>query len=222
MTNYLRPDELATNSEIERAKRRTGEIRSSLETASSIGATGLGLTAAKNLGSKIVPFLNEFITPDLALKGIKKVAPQVGKFLDQGLKQGLNLKDGLNFLKENFSKQTENKAPDQRNILEQYSPELFSFVKDLVGKGQNPIVAALQATENKQFKNIIKKIESDHKTPFSSIIQSIFGGGQEVQQKLPKQDQQVNQPQQPQQNQPGPGQQALMQELQRIRQLRGG
>ncbi len=237
----LRPDEQAANAEIERAQSRDRTLKSGLKTAAStaLAVGGTSLALGGKLGSKIMPFLNEYIPADLAMKGINKVSPRLGEFLKKGISKGLNLKDGLDFIKENIG--TQEKAKEQRNILEQYSPELHEFIKGHVQKGKAPLEAAALATigeEGKKFKGVIKKLVKDHKTSWSSIIQSIFGSEGNRQESLNKFNQKIKQPgmldqeaerfqneygqQQQQQEQGGQGQKALMAILQKIQQTRGG
>lgn len=52
---------------------------------------------------KLIPFLDEYIPEDLALKGISKVSPKIGSFLKKGLSKGLPLAGGLQFLRSQFS-----------------------------------------------------------------------------------------------------------------------
>lgn len=200
MTSYLRPDEEATYSEIERNK---GGLSKSIKTAANIGLTATGL----GISSKIAPFLSPLIPKDLALKGISKLSPKLGDFLKKGLEQGLNLGDGLDFIKDNMGGKQNTPEPTKQNgnIIEQYDPELFTYIKDRIGKGIPILQAGEKAKDHPRFANAIKKLEKDHKTPWASILQSVFGGqGQE----------------QPQQ-QGGQGQQALMAILQQVQQARG-
>src|SRR5882757_5779361 len=137
MTNYLRPDEQATNSEIDSSRRRDDRLKGGLKTAAktAIGIGAPAFAAYKGLGSKILPFLNEYIPVDLAMKGISKLSPELGNFLKRGMKDGLNVKDGLNYIKENLSQSNE-PAKDKRNIIEQEAPELHQFVMDQIKQGR--------------------------------------------------------------------------------------
>src|SRR6266478_2673500 len=117
MKMVLRPDEEANIKETERDKR----FRSTL---SSIGKTGVGLATglgATSLSSRLLPFLSEHIPLDLAMKGINKLSPKLGKFLKEGQSMGLDVKKGLDFIKEKVG------PKEKRNIIEQYSPELHNF-----------------------------------------------------------------------------------------------
>lgn len=223
MNEYQRPDEKAAQSEIERAKKLNKVGKTVAGAAIGLGTAAIGgpgiASMASGLSSRLLPLLNKYITPDLAVKGISKVSPKLGEFLKKGMASGLPIKEGLDFLKGEMTKgqPQEQKAPDQRNIIEQYSPELHQFLKDEITKGRPPIEAGALAQSQDKFKNIIKKLSQDHKTDFSSILQSIYGSGQQG----------SSQPQQPQQQsqqsqQPGQGQQALMSILQKIQQARGG
>jgi hypothetical protein len=209
MTNYLRPDEMATQSEIKKAKGRTDELRSGVETAASFGTAALG----GKVVSKILPFLSQYIPEDLAFKGINKVMPGLGNFLKNGMKQGLSLKSGLDFLKEEIGKKSEQPKED-RNIIQQYSPELHQFIDQEVKKGRSPLEAG--ALARNKFGQIIDKITKDHKTEWSNILESVYGGQGQAQ---PSQTTQTTQ--QPQSGQGGPGQQALMAILQKINQGMG-
>jgi hypothetical protein len=203
----MRPDEIASEDESERNRRLEGRIAGGFKTAAKIGIGATGLGAA----SKIAPFLSELIPVDLAMKGINKLAPKVGQFLKKGQEMGLNIKEGLDFLKKNMG--GNEKPPEQKSIISQYSPELNQFIEEHIKKGRQPLEAGALAQLDPKFMKIIKKMEADHKTPFSSILQATFGGAQQ-----PRQQQQA----QPQQQQGGgPGQQALMAILQKINQGKG-
>ena len=228
--NHLRPDEKAAQSEISRYKENKETIKKGAKTALNIGLSATGLGAGGKLASKILPFLSEFIPPELAMKGINKFSPKLGKFLDQGMKMGLDVKEGLNFIKGKMqpSKESATEQPkENRNIIEQYSPALNQFMMQQIQSGRSPIEAGALAENDKKYSDVIKKMKKDHKSDWSSIIQSIFGTGQTAQ---PQQSQSSlqGQNQQPQgqqgqqgQQQIGAGQQALMAMLDKINQRLG-
>ncbi len=210
--NYLRPDEKASQADIEKSRKSDDLLKKGAKTAANLG---LAVSGA-GIASKIAPFLSKYITPDLALKGISKLSPKVGDFLKRGMEAGLNVQDGLDFVKEQIS----NSAVDQRNIIEQYDPELNTYLKNYVDKGMSPLEAGKKAIRHDRFAKAIKQMEKDHKAPWTSIIESIFGRGDKAQQVTQQPIQQQQEPQ-PQQQQPGQGQQALMAILQKIQQTRG-
>lgn len=119
---------------------------------------------------------------------------QQKKSLAQGLQEDLDKQYG--------------KQPNQQNIIQQYSPELFQLLKSQVQAGSSPVKAATEAAQSGKFAQVIKQMQNDHKIGFGQIVQSIFGNEQA-------------QPQQQGQQQPGKGQQALMQSMQQLTQLLG-
>ena len=190
----LRSDEAANQAQIERDKKYRGNIKKAAATV----ATTAGTAAAvgSGLASKVMPFFNQYIPTALAIKGINKVSPQLGSFLKKGQDMGLNVEEGMNFIKDKLSKgEKQRPANQERNIIEQYSPELHQFIKERVGKGDTPIAAGLAARTSKKFDDAITKLTKDHKSPWSSIVESVFGNGQTAQptqQQNPQQSQ--NQP----------------------------
>lgn len=101
---------------------------------------------------------------------------------------------------------------EDRNIIEQESPELYQFILDQIREGHKPIQAGAVATTHKKFSNAIKKLMKTHKIPWSNIIESVFGAGDQA---LPKVAENSGQLQQ------GQGSQALMAMLQKINQRLG-
>lgn len=174
-----RPDEQVLEGEIRKAGERTSNLKSAVGTVGKIaaGAAGLGAASMGAKGiSKILPFLSEYIPEDLAYKGINKVMPGVGTFLKDGMKQGLSLKSGLDFIKEQVSQSQQKESEKKKgNIIEQYSPELHEFISQEIASGRKPIEAAAIAQHDKRFSNVINKLSKDHKTPWSSIIDSVYG-----------------------------------------------
>lgn len=218
----LRPDEYAMYSEIERAQKRDNNLSKGLKTAASIGGAALGL-AGSGVASKIAPFLSEYIPSDLAMKGISKVAPKIGDFLKRGKASGLDIEEGLNYLKDTFfpnknkeEEQTQQEQqPEQKqndNIIAQYSPELAQFIEAGIQKGMSPQEVGLTAVKgNPKFKQVLDVIQTDHQTPWINILEQIYGTGGQApsQQGQQPQTQQPQQRQQQGQGQMGPGMQKL-------------
>jgi len=210
----MRSDERAAQAEIERHQQRGQSIKSGIKTAVGIGTSVVGAGVA----GRLMPLLNSLIPTDIAVKGISKISPKLGEMLNEGMSSGLDIKEGLQFLKDKLSGEKQENAQDNRGIIKQYSPELYNFLQDLIGKGDPPAVALGKALNKKEFKPIFEKIRKDHKLPDSlSLVEETFGGGQKALQPQQGQDQG-----QPQQQQPGQGQQALMAILQKIQASRGG
>jgi hypothetical protein len=202
--NYLRPDEKEAKGDIERSKRFDSNIKSGISAvgnaATAIGGVGLAAKAAGPLASKIMPFINKYIPADMAIKGISKVSPEMGKLLRKGMDQGLNVQDGLDFIKGQIEKKSE-PAKQKLNIIEQVSPELHQFIDQEIRKGRKPLEAGTVARLDKKHAETIKKLEKQHKTPWSKIIESLYGNGDQA---LPQQGQQQAQAPQQSQQQPHP------------------
>lgn len=198
--NYLRPDEIAVESQIEKKKKEDTFLKNTAKTAIGIGASAFGIGAA----SKIFPFLSEHIPLDLAIKGISKVSPEIGKFLKKGRDTGLDIKEGFDFIKNKINNTSEETKPSKQNlnIIEQESPELFQFIDQEIKKGRKPIEAGALAQNDKRFTDAIKKLSKNHKTSWSNILQSIFGSGEQAQpQQSSTQQQPASAPSQQQQTQ---------------------
>lgn len=175
--NNQRSDISAADQQIKKSQNRNSLLKGGVNTIIA-GASALGAS------SKILPFLSSYLTPDMAMKGINKIAPEVGKFLQNGMKSGLSLKSGLEYLRQNAvpkeAKEVEENAQESRNIIEQYSPELNQFIQEQIGKGLDPIQAGAIAQNDKRFSSVIQKLMKDHKTPWSNILQAVFGQGQQA------------------------------------------
>lgn len=132
--------------------------------------------------SRAAPFLSQYIPEAQAIKGLSRVSPQFGKFVQNALDSGYDFKQVKEFIGQqiNDSKKTnEEPAKENRNIIEQYSPELFQFINEQVkGRGLDPLQAGAIAQNEPKFSQIIKKISEDHKSPWSNILQSVFGNNQ--------------------------------------------
>lgn len=168
----------------------------------------------------------------MAMRGIQKISPEVGKFLKKGQVMGMDIKEGLNFLKDKLSPKNEEenvdltqKGSDRRNLIEQYDPELNTYIKENVKKGMSIIQAGHNALKHSRFKQAIDKMVKDHKAPWTSILQSVFGSEQKPQanQQMQQNEQEQSPQQQTQQSisNIGPGQKALMGILQSINQKLG-
>lgn len=177
----------------------------------SAGAAGLGGMA---LG-KVMPFLNKYIPQDIAIKGLSKVDPRFGKFINKAMEAGKSFDEVKEFIQEKISSSERDKEDSQQNIISKHSPNLFAFLQQEIGKGRSAEeAAALARLPANGFAKDIDTIEKNAKSRWSDIISSIFGGeGQQMAQG----GQEMGQPGQ----QPGQGQEKLMAILQKLQQMRG-
>ena len=125
--------------------------------------------------NKALPLLNKFIPENLATKGLKKIDPRFGGFIKKAMSSGFDFDEIREFITEKVDKKN---PKEDRNIIQQYSPELFQFIDQEVKKGRSAIEAGAIAQNDKRFSQVINKLSKDHKTPWSNILESVFGGNQ--------------------------------------------
>ena len=248
----MRPDEAVRESENELDKKYRSNVKSGISAAATVASTVAPVALASKIGgsalaSRIAPFINEYVPVDLAMKGINKLSPQLGNFLKKGQEAGLDVKEGLNFIKESLGNDS---AKNNKNIIEQESKELHDFVLNEIKKGTNPMAAGLMASNEGKFKGAIKKLKEKTKLNWGDLVNQIFGSGekalenkaQNLQQMIAPSQTPMEQPAQqtPQQardmaemgdagmmrgeqpQQGGQGEQKLMAAIQQLRKLRGG
>lgn len=199
----MRADELAAEEEIRRSRGRDKLIKTGVGLAASAGTAALGV----GLASKVMPFLSEYIPADLALKGINKVSPQLGKFLDKGQKMGLNVKEGLDFIKQNIMPK-ENESLKKGESLQDFEtnyPKVAQALANTMKNGQSPDAAAAILKNSSILKSDIKKIEKDIGKNFVDYVLDLFGNMQQQQSQM--------QPEQPQQQMEQPQGQGLDQQI---------
>ncbi len=194
----LRPDEMANQAQIDRDQRMRQNV------SKGVGA-GIGL-ASTAIGARVAPFLSEYIPTDLAMKGLQKVAPKVADFLRKGQSAGLDIKQGMDFIKSKLSPTEEPSqestqeakgAEDKRNLIEKHAPELHQFITEQMKKGESYRRAgALARLEGggKTFSKTIEKLMKEHKASWEDIIESIYGGGKQAPSTAPAAQMQPNQP----------------------------
>lgn len=147
MSSYLRPDEKAAAADIEKSKRHDAALKSGLKTAGSIAATAGGLA----ITSRILPFLNDLIPTDLAIKGISKISPKIGDYLKRGIESGLSIKDGLNFLKKQaMPKEEENENYPGEKKSNEMLAGLAGMQQKLNNLGQQPQAQQVQPQQKMQ------------------------------------------------------------------------
>jgi hypothetical protein len=156
-----------------------------------------GITSGASILGRIAPLLSSYIPQDLAIKGLNKVDSRLGKFIEGAMESGKTFDEVKNFMGEKVN-EGQQSAKEDRNIIQQYAPHLYQYISDLIKNGASPIQAAAKARKflDKKDQKIIDKMEKDHKTDWSSIVESVFGKGNMAQQNMESQ--------QPQQGQANP------------------
>lgn len=178
----MRPDELAAQRDIERSRDWDKGIKGAATTAV---AAGMGVA-----GSRLLPLLGEFVPMELAMKGINKIAPKVGDFLQRGQKAGLDLRDGLDFLKNQIERSAERKEESKINPFQNFEnefPRLSEALNRIVEQGQ-PAEAAAAILKNASWaKSDINKLEKNVGKNFVDFVKEMFGSPQNQTIKQPQQ-----------------------------------
>lgn len=163
---------------------RQGEFpKRILEKAGQLGTAGFAASSVigRGIAQKAMTFLSKYIPENLAVKGLKKLDPRFGKFIDKALGEGKSFDEIRDFMTQKAEagledmEESKQPAKQSKNIIEQYSPELHQFMVDKVKKGENVYKAGALARFDKKFDKIIGKMEKDHKTDWSAIFQSVYG-----------------------------------------------
>lgn len=183
---------------------------------------GIASAGSKAIG-KLIPAIGSLINPyvpdKLSMAGLKKVDPRFGKFINDALDQGYNYDDLRTFLGGKVEQAHQQIKPPEppkqnRNPIEQHSPDLHRFITEEIQNGRSPLQAG--ALASLKFKKEISKITKEYKSPWSAILESVYGSEQSAQ-KSPNQQQMDQQ----QQDQSGPGEEALKSILEKINQRLG-
>jgi hypothetical protein len=150
----MRPDEKTAQTMQNREHEWNKTIKKTGSNALKLGASLIG----GGIAARILPFLSEFISPEIALKGITKVNPKIGDFLNRGMNQGLSLTEGLKYLKRQLSgegeyaggQEEEIEQPQQAQAPQQMNQEPpVGSLKALL-KGQPPIKQQAQGQPAQQ------------------------------------------------------------------------
>jgi hypothetical protein len=162
-----------------------------IKTAATIGASVIGGSAALK---KVLPFLNKLIPGELMRKGLSKVNPDIGKFIDTALNNGYGLDDIRNFMSEKFSPKEEDNQQTQENPIvkqakdfETNYPDIIQALMSHINNGRSPQEAAAILKTSTPFSQKIKKIEKDSGKNFVDFILEMMGGKQTSQMQQPQQ-----------------------------------
>lgn len=173
------------------------------------GAASAGSKAISSLLPTIGALINEYVPDKLSQTGLSKVDPRFNKFIQGALSEGYSYDDVRSFLGDKIKN---SQTKENRNIIEQYDPELHTYITQKMKKGKTHIEAGQKALGHGRFKRAIDKLTKDHKIPWTSILESVYGS-----QMAPKKEEQPQSEQQPQ----GQGSSSLLSILQKLQSARG-
>lgn len=201
--------------------RRQGEMP--LQIVKNAGAIAGSAYLGGGAINKVLPFLSKYIPQDLAIKGLSKIDPRYGKFINKALQAGQSFDEVKEFIGSKIEEGSESKKPnDPFSFLSKYSPQLSENIKTHIQSGRSPKEAAALAYTTGKFNKEIQNIQKDTKENFEDYLERLFMNSKgSAQDAGIMQDQGQPQQGQPQQQQGGQGQQALMAILQKLQQARG-
>ncbi len=189
---------------------RQGELPLDIaKNASSIAGTAASAYFGGTAATKVLALVNKYVPQDLMVKGLSKIDPRYGKFINKALSAGKSIDEVRDYITERAEEGLQQSAPPKtdKNIIEQYDPELHTYLKDKLKSGLSLIEAGQKALGHGRFKKAVDKLTKDHKAPWSTILESVYGGQNKAQQPQPQQQQQQ-------------GSQALMGMIQKLQQAR--
>lgn len=184
--------------------RRQGENPlKALKTLGSVAGTAATFGAGAAIAKRVLPFLSPYISEELAIKGLSKIDPRFGNFINIAKSNGKPFEEIKDFIKQKAMGEEEQEQPSKKaevedeNIIQQYSPKLFELVNKTLQSGRTieEVEGIARSPENK-FDKTIKNMEKSLGMTFYDIVRSVFGGPKR-EQKQEAQQQQAPQ-QQPQ------------------------
>ncbi len=173
------------------------------------------LIAGGAIAGRIIPFLSKHIPGELMRKGISKIEPRLGKFIEGALNNGYDLDDVRSFIGDKFSpKQEENPQEQsqenpvikQAKDFETNYPDIVQALTSHINNGRSPQEAAAILKQSTPLSKKIKKIEKDTGKNFVDFIVEMMGGNQSSQMQQPQQMQAQGTPGTPQPQQQAPQQ----------------
>jgi len=183
----------------EEINRQAGSPIRALKTAGSL----IGGTA---IAGKIIPFLSRHIPGELMRKGLSKIEPRLGKFVEGALNNGYSIDDVRNFIGEKFSPKEEQTKKSQSPLqdFEKNYPDLAQAYQNQINKGIDPQAAAAILKNSNQLSKRVNELEKAIGKNFVDYILEIYGNSQsqgQQQQAQPQSQSPMQQVQNPQQAQ---------------------
>lgn len=185
------------------------------KTALGIGASVAASSFAPIL-TRAAPFLSQYIPEDLAIKGLSKINPKFGKFIQDAFNGGYDFQEAKDFIGDQVNQSQS--AKETQNIIQQYDPELHTYISDYLKKGVPLLEAGKRALGHGRFRKAIDKLIKDHKASWDSILRTVYGN-EGLAQPQQQEQQAMQQPGQEQSQQGNPqAKQQLLQAMQALSQ----
>lgn len=160
----MRVERESAEREIEEAERPKKIAKNALSIgASAIGIGSLGI--GKDMIKRLLPFLNQSLPEEIAVKGISKINGKFGKFIEEGIKKGLPASGAIDYLRREAADTPLGKElKAYREQLAKDSPALQKFKKELGGeehflRGRKGEMEQLEAKRVMQERSQADKLE---------------------------------------------------------------
>ena len=124
----------------EEMKRQSEGPKKFAKKALAVGGA-IGASSFASVLARAAPFLSQYIPENLAIKGLSKINPKLGRFVQDSLENGYDFKEIKNFIGDQIAQSQAGTPKEERNIIQQYSPELHQFIDQEIKKGRKPIEA---------------------------------------------------------------------------------
>lgn len=135
----------------------------------------LGSSAINKMAPAIGALISPYVPENIAKAGLNKLDPRWGPFIDHAMEAGYTFDNFREFMGEKVEKAQE-PAKEERNIIEQYSPELHKFMEEQIKGGREAYAAGAIAQKDKRFASAIEKLQKDHKLSWADVIEQVYGG----------------------------------------------
>ena len=129
----MRPELQAAEEEMKQKKEK-GDLQRKL-VSSALPALGI---------AKIMPFLNPYISPETASAGITRLFPRLGDFFSRVTKNGFPLSEGINFLREKYSKYEKPKVAEAPIEPIQQTNDVQQNIQQNQGPGAQALMNILE------------------------------------------------------------------------------
>jgi hypothetical protein len=164
-----------------------------IKTAATLATSAIAGGAALK---KVLPFLNNLIPGELMRKGLSKVNPDIGKFVDTALNNGYGLDEIRNFMSEKFNKRNsedkEKKSSQSSNNpiqdFETNYPDISKALSGYINQGQTPEAAAGILKNSTPFVKKVNQLEKDVGKNFIDYVLELFGSNGPQSQSQPNQE----------------------------------
>lgn len=141
---------------------------------------GTGLASGSAIFKKVAPFFNKYIDQGLAIKGLSKLDPRWGTFINKALSEGLSFDSIKDFV-------TEKAEEDQQKAAKPNSPnseidpakqkpmndsELTKDIRKMMSQGADQSEIYDYFTQN--FADYVQKVEKKEGRKFYNILSDFF------------------------------------------------